>query len=118
MKNEKTQLTGLQYHPRILREAVKFYNEIFGFELNVTKMGEDDLAFFPVIRRSRRSHIYISKDPVTSENGPILYLNGGDDLQNVLGKVESAGGRFLSLNPKVSPDVGYIAMLRILKATE
>ncbi|MEZ4823543.1 MAG: VOC family protein [Ignavibacteria bacterium] len=51
------------------KRAVKFYNEIFGFELNVTKMGEDDLAFFPVIRRSRR---------ITSISAKILLLQKTD----------------------------------------
>lgn len=92
------------------QRAVKFYNEIFGFELNVTKMGEDDLAFFPCDQGGVGGHIYISKNPITSENGPILYLNGGDDLQNVLGRVESAGGKISQPKVQVSSDVGFVAM--------
>ncbi|HMQ69222.1 MAG TPA: VOC family protein [Ignavibacteria bacterium] len=92
------------------QRAVKFYNEIFGFELNVSKMGDADLAFFPCEQGGVGDHIYISRNPVTSENGPILYLNGGDDLQIVLDKVESAGGKISQPKVQVSPDVGFVAM--------
>ncbi|MBK8550771.1 MAG: hypothetical protein IPL53_06805 [Ignavibacteria bacterium] len=39
------------------KRAVKFYNDIFDFELNVIKMGGQDIAFFPIEERGIGGHI-------------------------------------------------------------
>ena len=44
------------------------------------------------------------------KQGTILYFNGGDDLENVLSKVESAGGKILIPKRQISPERGYMAL--------
>lgn len=92
------------------QRAVKFYNAVFDFNLNVVKMGESDVAFFPIEEGPGvGGHISKSDTFKPSENGPLLYLNGGDDLQIVLDRVESAGGKIVTKKTQVSPEVGFIA---------
>jgi len=47
---------------------------------------------------------------VPSEIGPLLYLNGGEDLNNVLSKVNEAGGRVVMEKTFLSESAGYFAM--------
>jgi predicted enzyme related to lactoylglutathione lyase len=41
--------------------------------------------------------------------GPVIYLNGGDDLSVMLGRVEAAGGKIVLTKTEISPDSGYYA---------
>ena len=91
------------------QRAVKFYNAIFDFKLNVTKMGEHDIAFFPIENGGIGGHISKSDTFKPSENGPIIYLNGGDDLQPVLDRIESAGGKIKTPKTQITPEIGYMA---------
>ena len=43
-------------------------------------------------------------------DGPLIYLNANPDVQNVLNKVESAGGKILVPKTQISEDYGYMAM--------
>ncbi len=40
----------------------------------------------------------------------LIYLNGGDDLNRVLSRVEAAGGTVLVEKTYLSPEAGYIGL--------
>ena len=65
--------------------ALKFYNALFDNGMHHMNMGGNDLAFFPAEQGSVSGHIFYSEDFKPSDKGPLLYLNGGDDLQPDLG---------------------------------
>jgi predicted enzyme related to lactoylglutathione lyase len=91
--------------------AVKFYNAVFDFNLQVTQMGGADIAFFPVEDGGIGGHISKSDTFKPSENGPLLYLNGGDDLQKLLDRVESAGGKITYPKTQITPEIGYMGII-------
>ena len=91
-----------------LSRAVKFYNNIFGFEMHEMKMGESDLAFFPGEQGSVSGHLFKAEPFKPSDKGPLLYLNAGDDLQKILDRVEEAGGKIVKEKTQVTPDIGYV----------
>ena len=47
----------------------------------------------------------------SSTDGPLIYLNGNPDVQNVLDKVEAAGGKIMVPKTEISPDYGYMAVI-------
>ena len=47
---------------------------------------------------------------VPSEVGPLIYLNGGEDLNNVLSKVNEAGGRVVMEKTFLGESAGYFAL--------
>jgi predicted enzyme related to lactoylglutathione lyase len=49
-------------------------------------------------------------DVFPSEIGPLIYLNGGDDLNNVLCRVNEAGGRVIMEKTFLSESAGYFAL--------
>jgi hypothetical protein len=40
----------------------------------------------------------------------LIYLNGNPDLQNVLNKVEAAGGKIMVPKTQISPEYGFMAV--------
>lgn len=45
-----------------------------------------------------------------SAKGTLPYLNGGEDLAGVLGKVNEAGGNVVMEKTKISDEIGYFAV--------
>lgn len=73
-------------------------------ELNGFSMG-----FFPA-ENGIGGAIVSGPGCVPSEIGPLMYLNGGEDLNNVLSKVNEAGGRVVMEKTFLSESAGYFAM--------
>ncbi len=90
-------------------QAVYFYNHIFGIEMaqNVTEVNA--MAFFPVTNGIGGA-VIAGPGSVPSSTGPLVYLNGGNDLSNVLNKVEEAGGRIVMPKTFIGKDEGYFAI--------
>jgi len=91
------------------QQAVNFYNHIYGItmEQSVTKVSA--MAFFPVTKGIGGS-VVAGQGYVPSDCGPLIYLNGGKDLNNVLNKVEDAGGRIVMPKTLISKEMGYFAI--------
>ena len=91
------------------QQAVDFYNHIFGIEMeqNITEINA--MAFFPTTSGIGGS-IIAGQGYVPSDCGPLIYLNGGKDLNNVLNKVEEAGGRVVMPKTLISEEMGYFAI--------
>ena len=46
----------------------------------------------------------------SATEGPLLYLNGNPDVQRVLDKVETAGGKIIVPKTEISPEHGHMAV--------
>jgi predicted enzyme related to lactoylglutathione lyase len=46
----------------------------------------------------------------SATDGPLIYLNGNPDVQNILDKVEAAGGTILVPKTEISPEYGHMAV--------
>ena len=76
-----------------LDRAMKFYGTIFGVELSAMEaMPGFKMAMFPAENGVTGALVH-GEGYVPSQEGSLLYLNGGDDLNAVLGRVEAAGGK-------------------------
>jgi predicted enzyme related to lactoylglutathione lyase len=98
-----------------LGRATKFYEDIFGVSLIVMDLQNIKMRMFPVT------------DPMTgiggavvdsggfhkpsATDGPLIYLNGNPDVQQVLDKVEKAGGKILVPKTQISPEYGFMAVI-------
>ena len=90
-------------------QAVAFYCQIYGIEMEKVSTNGYMMAFFPV-GNGIGGAIVAGPGSVPSDTGPLLYLNGGSDLNNVLNKVEEAGGRIVMPKTLISDDAGYFAI--------
>lgn len=90
-------------------QAVHFYSHIFGIEMpqNITEVNA--MAFFPATSGIGGA-VIAGPGSIPSDTGPLIYLNGGKDLNNVLHKVEEAGGRIVMTKTMIGEDAGYFAI--------
>lgn len=98
------EIPALDFH-----KAVAFYNHIFGIEMiqNITEINA--MAFFPTTTGIGGA-VIAGPGSIPSKTGPLIYLNGGSDLNYVLKKVEEAGGRVVMPKTLISEEAGYFAI--------
>lgn len=94
------------------KRAVKFYGQLFGEELYQQEMGEFIMGFLPMEQGSGGVSGAVCTGPnyEPSQNGVLIYLNGGDDLNGMLAKVEPAGGKVMVPKTEITPEYGYFAL--------
>ena len=92
--------------------AKKFYNEILGIEIVDYHMPEKNMKYgmFPYDEENDGvgGGLMEMEGCNPSMDGATVYLNGGDDLSNVLSKVEKAGGAVIMPKMEIGEN-GYIA---------
>jgi len=98
-----------------LNRAQEFYETIFGISLIPVDLPNIKMRMFPI------------DDPMTgiggaladtggtfhkpsATDGPLIYLNANPDLQNVLDKVEAAGGKVFVPKTEISPEYGFMGV--------
>lgn len=92
--------------------AKKFYSEILGEEIIDHHMEDKNMKYgiFPYDMESHKVGGAIMQmegtDP--SQHGSTVYLNGGDDLNIALGRVEAAGGKIIMPKTDIQEN-GFIA---------
>ena len=89
--------------------SVAFYNYIYGIQMTSVELNGFAMGFFPA-ENGIGGAIVSGPGCVPSEIGPLMYLNGGEDLNNVLSKVDEAGGRVVMEKTFLSESAGYFAM--------
>ena len=73
--------------------AVAFYSMILSAELTADPSMPGYLMAMLPYQDGVGGALLYGEGYVPSTNGALLYLNGGDDLNNVLSKVDAAGGQ-------------------------
>lgn len=101
-------LTWFEIPVTDMDRAVRFYNEVFGWELEITEADPFQFAFFdfPEYRTGGSLSYGASYEP--SPDGPVVYLYAGKDLSAPLSRVEAAGGKVVMPKRPVG-EHGYTA---------
>ena len=94
--------------------ARKFYQTIFDFEMPENAMGPNRMGFFLHDPKAGGIGGAIVSGPsyVPTDQGALIYLNGGTDLLPVLNRVEKAGGKILTPKTLITRELGFVAIVR------
>lgn len=92
-----------------IHRAVAFYNQIYNIEMEIVEMNGYAMAFFPAVGGVSGA-VIAGEGCYPSDRGPIIYLNAGDDLNLMLGRVESGGGRVLMQKTPINDESGCFAL--------
>lgn len=92
-----------------IKRAVGFYNSIYQIEMETTETPNHAMAFFPA-KNGIGGSLIQGQGCITTENGTLIYLNGGKDLNAILSRVETAGGRVIMEKTMINEDAGYFAL--------
>ena len=98
-----------------LNRATKFYETIFDVSLTPLDLDNIKMRMFPLQDMMTQVGGAIVDSggfhKPSSTDGPLVYLNGNPDVQNVLDKVEAAGGKIMVPKTLISPEYGYMAVI-------
>ena len=98
-----------------LARAQKFYETIFGISMVPMDLPNIKMRMFPVDDPSKGIGGAVvdsggfHKPSLT--DGPLIYLNGNPDVQQVLDRVVSAGGTVMVPKTEISPEYGFMAVI-------
>jgi predicted enzyme related to lactoylglutathione lyase len=111
MTSKENSLNWFEISVSDIKRATKFYETIFGIQLPQQSMMGMEMAFFPSEDMNGKVSGSLVQGPMhkPSADGAKIYLNGNPDLNNALGKVESAGGKVLMPKTKISDEIGHMA---------
>lgn len=92
--------------------AREFYSRLYNYEMTETTMNGTRMGFLPMDRDSKGvgGAIIQATDYIPSALGVRIYLNGGNDLQQVLDRVIPAGGEVIQHKTKINDELGYFAV--------
>ena len=89
--------------------AKKFYSKIMQFEIEEETIGNDQMGFFPGEKGEVSGAIVKGEGFKPGGKGSVVFLNGGDDLQVILNRVEPAGGKIIAPKTQIAEEHGFYA---------
>ena len=93
--------------------AAKFYETIFNVSLIPLDVQQVKMRMFPIEDpMGVGGALCYNKDfyKPSATDGPLIYLNGNPDVQNVLDRIEAAGGKIIVPKTQISPEYGHMAV--------
>ena len=111
----KSAISWFEIPSKDLDRATKFYEKIFGISLIPMDLPDIKMRMFPVEDQMTDiggAVVYsVGFHKPSATDGPLIYLNGNPDVQNVLDKVEAAGGSIMVPKTEISPEYGFMAVI-------
>lgn len=92
-----------------IHRAAAFYNAIYGIEMEISVNGDFAMAYFPA-DDGVGGALIAGPGCYPSDTGSLIYLNAGNDLDGVLGRVELAGGRVIMPRTLINAASGSFAL--------
>lgn len=93
-----------------IERAKKFYDAIFQTDIQIMDFGGLKMGIFPHHDVGAALCQHEAYQP-SATHGVLVYLNANPDLNEVLGRVEAAGGKIIRAKSQISPEHGYMALL-------
>jgi predicted enzyme related to lactoylglutathione lyase len=98
-----------------INRAQTFYETIFDMKMIPLDFPNISMRMFPLedMQNGVGGAICKATDPFykpSETDGPLIYLNANPDVQNVLDKIEAAGGKIVVPKNEISPEYGFMAV--------
>lgn len=90
--------------------AVEFYQSILDLNIQEIDMQGTQMGLFPSDGQSVSGVIVTGEGYTPSADGVVIYLNGGDDLQDILDKITTNAGEIIVPKTLIDEENGYFAM--------
>ncbi len=114
--NMKSYISIFEIPATDISRAVKFYQAILDINIEIMDMegmiGMEgmQMGLLPFEGQNVIGTIMKGEGYIPSPNGVTIYLNGGDNLQVILGKVENNGGKIIVQKTLHGDESGYFAI--------
>lgn len=111
MENNANALNWFEIPATDINRAKNFYENIFSINMDTQEMMGMHMAFFPYDPGSGKASGAVVKSDMhkPSQEGSIIYLNANPNMDNVINRIQTAGGQVVMPKTKISDDIGYMA---------
>ncbi len=113
MSIQKNSISWFEIPTANLERAQKFYETIFGINLIPMDMPQMSMRMFPIEDNMTGVSGALTHSPEFYQpmaDGTLIYLNANPDVQNVLDKVEAAGGKIVVPKTYIAADIGHMGV--------
>ena len=93
-----------------ISRAVSFYQAILDINIEKMQMPGMEMGIFPYEGQMVTGVIMKGEDHKPMADGVTIYLNGGDNLQTILDKVEGNGGEIIVPKTAHADEIGFFAL--------
>lgn len=97
-----------------INRAQKFYETIFGISMMPMDLPNIKMRMFPLDDMMTQVGGALVDSggfhKASATDGPLIYLNANPDVQQVLDKVEAAGGKIMVPKTEISPEYGFMGV--------
>lgn len=93
-----------------ISRAIEFYQSILDIKIEKMDFPEMQMGLFPTEEQMVVAVLMQGEGYTPSPNGVTIYLDGGDDLQDKLDKVEKNGGTIIVPKTPHADESGYFAL--------
>ncbi|MCB0846292.1 MAG: VOC family protein [Bacteroidetes bacterium] len=90
--------------------AVDFYSKVLAAPIHQNVMANLQMGILPYEQGEIGGAVVKGEGYTPSATGSLIYLNGGEDLNVPLARVEANGGQVVVPKTKISDEVGYMAV--------
>jgi len=108
--NMKNYISIFEIPATDISRAVKFYQSILNINIEIMDMEGMQMGLLPFEGQNVIGTIMKGEGYIPSPNGVTIYLNGGDNLQIILDKVENNGGKIIVPKTLHGDESGYFAL--------
>jgi len=108
--NMKNLVSIIEIPTADLKRAITFYKSILAINIEDAEMGDVKMGILPSDEGTVNVVLANGSDYKPTTNGSVIYLNGGDNLQTILDKVEPNGGKIIVPKTEISPEMGFFAL--------
>ncbi|PTB90301.1 glyoxalase, partial [Marivirga lumbricoides] len=110
MENMNSYISIFEIPATDISRAINFYREILGVEIERLDFSEMEMGLFPYQDQMVAGVIMKGEGFEPSAKGVTIYLNGGDNLQTILDKVEKNSGKIIIPKTPHADENGYFAI--------
>ena len=109
-KNMNSYVSIFEIPAMDISRAINFYKEILGIEIEKLDFPGMEMGLFPYQDQMVTGVIVKAEGSKPSASGITIYLNGGDNLQPILDKVERNGGKIIIPKTPHADESGFFAI--------
>jgi predicted enzyme related to lactoylglutathione lyase len=110
VKNMNSYISMFEIPATDISRAVNFYQAILDIKIEKMDVQGMQMGVFPFEGQLVTGVIIKAEGYKPSADGVTIYLNGGDNLQIILDKVEKNGGKIIAAKTAHADDSGFFAV--------
>lgn len=104
-----TKITWFEIPSADFSRATRFYETLFDIKLQIVPSGPVQMGIFPDASNQGYGCVVHGDGSTPGTAGPVIYLDSPGAIEQLVARVEPAGGRIAMDKTELPGDIGFIA---------